>query len=99
MSPETLQTSIETLKSYLDDAGRSLDDITLSVRAELNVSTSPSSNPEEPMAGTPDQIIQSIEAFRSISVEEFVFQVSSTNIDDINRNMEAFAEKVLPRLG
>lgn len=98
MAPETMQTSIEILKSYLDDAGRSLDDITLSIRAELNVSTSPSSNPEEPMAGTPDQIIQSIEAFRSIGVEEFVFQVSSTNIDDINRNMEAFAKRVLPRL-
>ena len=50
------------------------------------------------MTGTPDQIIQSIEAFRSLGVEEFVFQVSSTNIDDINRNMEAFAERVLPRL-
>ena len=98
MAPETMQTSIETLKSYLDDAGRNLDDITLSIRAELNVSTSPSSNPEEPMAGTPDQIIQSIEAFRRIGVEEFVFQVSSTNIDDINRNMEAFAKRVLPRL-
>ena len=86
------------MKTYFDEAGRNLDDLTLSVRAELNVSNSPSSNEEEPMAGTPDQIMQSIEKFRNIGVEEFVFQVSSTNIDEINRNMEAFAERILPRL-
>ena len=50
------------------------------------------------MAGTPDQIMRSIEAFGNLGVEEFVFQVSSTNISDINRNMEAFAERVLPKL-
>lgn len=98
MAPEAMQASIEKLKGYLETASRSLDDLTLSVRAELSVTDIASTNDDEPMAGTPDQIAQSIEAFSNIGVEHFVFQVSSTDISDINRNMEAFAEQVLPKL-
>lgn len=97
VSPESMREQLDRLKAQLDSAGRSLDDISLSVRAELAVSTTPSATPESPLTGTPDQILSAIESFRNLGVDEMVAQVSSADPANINREMETFAKEVMPR--
>lgn len=101
LSPDELAAAIERLKSHLGLAGRSMSEVSLTMRLELDVLATEHSEtqaPERgPMVGTADQLLRMIEAYEGLGVEEMIFQVSSTDSVRINRIMEAFAEKVMPR--
>ena len=72
MTPEAMSTHIEKLKGYLDAAGRNLSDLTISARSEVRVLDSASDSDDDPLIGTLDQILRSIEAFKKLGVEDAV---------------------------
>ncbi|MCH8826823.1 MAG: LLM class flavin-dependent oxidoreductase [Chloroflexi bacterium] len=96
MSADSMRESLAKLQVQLDEQGRSMDEITLSIRAEVNVLTAPSANGDEPLVGTPLQISEGIKGFEELGVEEIVMQIGSLDAKHINQVMEDFADKVMP---
>ena len=96
MSADSMRESLAKLQAHLDEQGRSMDEITLSIRAEVNVLTAPSANGDEPLVGTPLQISEGIKGFEELGVEEIVMQIGSSDAKHINQVMEDFADKVMP---
>ena len=94
---EELPDRIQDLKVQVEAAGRSMADITLSVRTELDVLDSPVAEQRGPMAGTPDQLLGSIEPYAELGVTEMALAVSTADVGRIYRVMDAFAERVMPR--
>ena len=99
MSADSMRESLAKLQVQLDEQGRSMDEITLSIRAEVNVLTAPSANGDEPQVGTPLQISEGIKGFEELGVEEIVMQIGSLDAKHINQVMEDFADKVMPLVG
>lgn len=97
LSPQDMTGRTEKLKTEVAAAGRSMSDITLSIRQSLDIVASPADDRQGPMVGTPDQILSTIEAYAALGVSEIVLGVSSRDTDRIYGVMEAFATKVMPR--
>ena len=95
--PDEFGAQVKRLETRLDDAGRRLSDITLSIRSELDVLDSPVTEQQGPTIGTPDQLVSVIESYESIGVQEMIFSVSTDDVSRIHRVMEAFTDKVMPR--
>ena len=89
----------ETVRTMCAEFDRDPDEVTLVVRGELDILDTPSDNPLTPMIGTPDQLLWTIEGYESIGVSEIVLQVGTDDVDRIRRTQEAFAERVLSRIG
>ena len=96
MSADSLRESLARLKTHLDEHDRSMDEITLSVRAEVNVLAESSSDSDEPLVGTPQQVADAIKGFEDLGVKEVVMQIGSTDAVHINKVMDDFASKVMP---
>ena len=97
LTPQELAGKVEYLESQVKAAGRSMSDITISVRQELDVLDSPSAEGQGSMIGAPDQLLSNIEAYASSGVQEIVTPVSTSDVAHVHRVMEAFATKVMPR--
>ena len=89
----------ETVRTMCAEFDRDPDEVTLVVRGELDILDTPSDNPSTPMIGTPDQLLRTIEGYESIGVSEIVLHVGTDDVDRIRRTQEAFAERVLSRIG
>ena len=89
----------ENVRTMCAEFDRDPDEVTLVVRGELDILDTPSDNPSTPMIGTPDQLLRTIEGYESIGVSEIVLQVGTDDVDRIRRTQEAFAERVLSRIG
>lgn len=98
MSADKMRESLAKLQVQLDEQGRSMDEITLSVRAEMRVLTERSSNADEPLVGAPQQIADAIKGFQDLGVKEVVMQIGSHDAAHINKVMDDFAGKVMPLL-
>ncbi len=97
-SPEELKAAFDGVRAMAESFGRDPNDISLVVRAELDVLDAPADDPPSPMIGAPDQILDGIEAYRAIGASEIVLQVSTDDVERIRRVQEAFADRVLRRL-
>ncbi len=98
MSADKMRESLAKLQTLLDEQGRTMDEITLSIRTEVDVLTDSSGNADEPLVGTPQQITDSIKGFEELGVQEVVMQIGSLDIAHINNVMDNFADKVMPLL-
>lgn len=87
----------DAVRTMCAEFDRDPSEVSLVVRGELDVLDTPSNDPSTPMIGTPDQLLQSIEAYESIGVSEIVLQVGTDDVDHIRRVQESFAEQVLTR--
>jgi len=96
MSADKMRESLAKLQVHLDEQDRSMDEITLSVRAELSVLSDASTNTEEPLVGTPQQIADAMKGFEELGVKEVVMQIGSLDAAHINKVMDDFADKVMP---
>ncbi|MCI0439158.1 MAG: LLM class flavin-dependent oxidoreductase [Chloroflexi bacterium] len=96
LSPDHLASCIEYMKSHLDKAGRSLSDVIICGRYELDVLDSAPSEQPGPMRGAPDQLLRSIESLEKLGMSEIVLSISTRDASRIARVMEAFAERVMP---
>jgi probable F420-dependent oxidoreductase len=98
-SLEELRSRVEQLRSMMSRAGRSMSEIALSVREEMDVLETVVTEPPGPMIGSPDQILASIDGYVALGVSELVLSVSTADVDRIHRAMDAFASRVIPRVG
>ena len=96
LSPDELAGHLKYLKSQMEAAERAMSEVIISVRTELDVLSSPVADAQGPMVGTADQLLRTIEAYRSLGVKEMVFSVSTADLKRQYAVMETFAEKVMP---
>ena len=97
LSPEQMAGGVDYLKAQLDLNGRSLSEMALSIRLELEVTGPDDTAGQGPMIGTPERLLESVEAYRRVGVEEIVLSVSTADVDRIRRVVEAFATRVISR--
>ena len=99
-NPSTVD-EVADLVGYLGErveaAGRSMSDVAVSVRCELDVLDSTAAEQRAPMIGTVDQLLATIDSFARLGVSEIVFSVSSGEAGRVRGIMEMFADKVMPR--
>ena len=72
--------------------------LTVSVRAELDVLAA-GSEPLGLMQGPPDHLLNSVESYAAVGVNEMIFSVSTDEMPRIEHVMEDFATQVMPRAG
>ena len=68
-------------------------------RCELDLLETPAAEPPPtPMAGTAEQLIDTIAEYEEIGVSELVLSISTDDVARIRRIQERFAEQVIPRV-
>ena len=98
LTPDEMANRLDYLKAQVESAGRAMEEISLSARAELDVRDSPLGDKAGPMEGAPDELVEAIEAYAEIGVEEMVFSVGTPDPKRILSVMDAFASSVMPRV-
>ena len=93
---ESLGAAFRSIRQDAERRGRDPNEISLSVRCELDVADAPRANPNAPMAGTPDELARSAEAFGRIGASELVLGISGADMERNRRIQQAFAERVMP---
>jgi alkanesulfonate monooxygenase SsuD/methylene tetrahydromethanopterin reductase-like flavin-dependent oxidoreductase (luciferase family) len=96
VSPQGFTEALPYLQRHLDANGRGLTDMTLSSRVELEVTSSLNPSIDGTLVGAPDQLLAIIEGYDKVGVQEIVLAMSTGSIDEIERRMTDFVEKVKP---
>ena len=97
ISPDQLATPVESLYRIARDNGRDPSRIIVSVRNELDVTEGSSSGAGSAMSGSPDQLLEAIDAYEAQGVSELVLAISTADVERIRRVQELFAERVMRR--
>lgn len=95
ISPAELTSPLETLHKLARDSGRDPSRLIVSVRSELDVADGTSSGTVSAMAGSPDQLLEAIDAYEAQGVSELVLSISTGDVERIRKVQELFAEKVM----
>lgn len=96
LSLEQLARGMKDLEALASAAGRQMSDITTVARLELDIVDSAAADPARPMVGTPDQVVQSIEACRRLGLHELAFSINTSDLRHIHEVLEVLVEQVLP---
>ena len=96
MPTERLGERSTYLRARLDESARSLDDITISVRLELDVLPT-GAQQRGLMEGAPDHLLRTVDTYARSGVGEMVLTVSTDEMPRIERVMEDFATQVMPK--
>jgi len=97
VGPKKLSERLSEFKLMVDRNNRKYEEMTISVRDELDVLNSPASNYSGSMVGNQDQLIETIEEYIELGVSELVLSVSTDNTEKIKMVMENFSEGIMPR--
>ena len=96
MSPERLGERSAYLQARLEESGRGLADVAISVRVEMDV-LSTGSEERGPMEGSPDHLLRTVDTYAHAGVGEIALMMSTDDMPRIERVMESFAKQVMPR--
>jgi probable F420-dependent oxidoreductase len=100
-SPDGVRHRLAVLDAALEDAGRRRSELTITVRADLQVLERPAGEGErpQPLRGTASELLARVEEYASAGVQEIVVSVPSADLDEQRRQLETFAEQVMSRAG
>ena len=98
ITPGQLGERLDYLRARLQESGRTMADVTVSVRAELDVLAAGSER-RGPMQGASDHLLTSVESYAAVGVNEMILAVSTDDSSRIDRVMEAFATRVMAKAG
>ena len=98
ITPGQLGERLDYLRARLQESGRTMADVTVSVRAELDVLAAGSER-RGPMQGASDHLLTSVESYAAVGVNEMILAVSTDDSSRIDRVMEPFATRVMAKAG
>ena len=98
MSPTELASRLQDLKVHMDEAGRDVSALPISLRLDFEVLEQPSSDVAEQMVGTPEQLLEAIQGYTEVGVDEIDLQIGSRDPAKFHSNMEKFADKVMSKI-
>ena len=97
LAPPDLSRKVDTLKRLTEQAGRDFSALTLSFVGRLSESERPNTdNDRKPFAGTTEQIVADIEAYRKLGVSEIIFDFRRPDLGETLARMDRFAREVMP---
>jgi probable F420-dependent oxidoreductase len=98
LAPPDFATKLDTLKRLCDKAGRDVATLTITFVARLGESDTPNTaNDRKPFAGTTEQIVEDVEAYRKLGVSEIIFDLRRPGVAETLERMERFATEIMPR--
>jgi len=98
LPPEELQGKIATLRTQAQAAGRDPHAITLSLGASLQFTQTSGSGARPLFHGPPQQIIESLQRYQEVGVQDFRLDFPSPSFDGLLQGMERFAAEVRPHV-
>jgi probable F420-dependent oxidoreductase len=98
--PAALKEKVNRLREFVEDAGRSMADLTICLCRGFEMMDTAHPNPSErrPLIGTPDEWLEDVEAYKDAGATEMRLEFRSLDVDDHLRNMDKLANGVLARL-
>ena len=99
-SPEGMAQRLEALDEALAAVGRSRSDVVISLRADLHLLESAAADDGRGagLRGDAGHVIERLERYAEIGVEELVVSVPSGELDHQRHQLETFAERVIPHV-
>jgi probable F420-dependent oxidoreductase len=94
-----LAARFDTVRQWAAEAGRDPASIRLTCCRPVVVTDEPVAQEEDRLAGTPDQLVESLRAFQAIGVEHLALQFMAGRYPDRVQQIERFAAEVMPKLG
>lgn len=100
IAPEGLERRLERFAGLCRDAGRSLDDVPLSMRLTVNVSSKPSppAAGDPPLTGTPAQIVATLRRYQALGLRHAALALTpyAQTPEAYLRGAKVVAEEILP---
>ncbi len=97
LGPPDFATKIDQLKRQCDKAGRDVATLAISFVGRLDESDRPNTdNARKPFAGTTEQIVEDVEAYRKLGVSEIIFDFRRPGVAETLERMDRFAREVMP---
>ena len=99
-SPEGMSQRLRALDEALATVERNRADLVISLRADLHLLDSPAADDARGagLRGDAAQLAERLERYAEVGVQEVVVSVPSGDVDHQRHQLEAFAERVMPRL-
>jgi probable F420-dependent oxidoreductase len=99
LPPAEMRQKIEQLRAFARRAGRDPQDITLAMGSSIHFTDRAPSGPHSLFAGTPAQIVEAIQRYQELGVQNFRCDFPSTSLDALLQAMERFTTEVRPHIG
>ncbi len=93
-----LEKALGTLQGFLEEAGRSMADITVGVKTMLNFQDGPPGEGQTPTEGRPQEIIDALKRYQDLGAQHITFDFFPESLDNALLTMERFAQEVRPKL-
>jgi len=100
LHPPEYADKVAVIHGWARKAGRKPEDITLSIRAPLDLSSGrgkPAAGDRLPFRGQAAEVVQDIKAYQGVGVTDFIFDVAASDLRGQLAMMERFAEEVRPK--
>jgi len=97
-SPAEVADALDTLRGECARRGRRFGELALSVRLGLAFRDAPAGPDRKQLHGTPDEIVETLRAYRALGVGTVILDTRYRDIDDLVAIYERFAREVRPAL-
>jgi probable F420-dependent oxidoreductase len=98
LPPAEMREKITQLRAFAQEAGRDPQQITLAMGSSIQFTDGTATGQRSLFTGTPAQVVEAIQGYQALGIQNFRCDFPSPSIDDLLRAMERFATEVRPRL-
>jgi probable F420-dependent oxidoreductase len=98
LPPAEMREKITQLRAFAQEAGRDPQEITLAMGSSIQFTDGTATGQRSLFTGTPAQVVEAIQGYQALGIQNFRCDFPSPSIDDLLRAIERFATEVRPRL-
>jgi probable F420-dependent oxidoreductase len=98
LPPAEMREKITQLRAFAQEAGRDPQQITLAMGSSIQFTDGTATGQRSLFTGTPAQVVEAIQGYQALGIQNFRCDFPSPSIDDLLRAMERFATEVRPYL-
>lgn len=99
ITPEELKRRFENVRRLASEAGRDPGQIRFACCLPIEVSETPTTQEEDRLRGTPQQLIEALKKYREIGLEHMALQFTVPRYPERLGQIERFAREIMPALG
>jgi alkanesulfonate monooxygenase SsuD/methylene tetrahydromethanopterin reductase-like flavin-dependent oxidoreductase (luciferase family) len=98
LPPAEMQEKIAQLRAFAHEAGRDPQQITLAMGSSIQFAEGAATGQRSLFSGTPGQIIEAIQRYQELGMQNFRCDFPSSSFDGLLQAMERFATEVKPQV-
>ena len=99
LEPEELAENLAYLHRHAERAGRDPSEIQVTMKAPLYDASSDNAGSRRRFSGPPDAVLQDIQAYADLGVDQLIFDFRSANHAETEERMSRFSEEVMTAAG